>query len=93
MKVTLAMQVLKCLYEDKQVATIKNEPLFFTTRVENIISKLRNQDKIKIDTLKVKTSNSWYGKYQLVRTKKNIEKVTKILNQSSNKNTFDNRGN
>jgi len=39
---------------------------------------------IKINTIKVKTNNSWYGKYQLVRTKKNLNIVKKIIENHLN---------
>ena len=80
MKKPLHIIILECLYFDKDVATLNGSNDYITTRVANPISILRNKYNIEIETLRVNTSNSWYGKYKLVRTEENLAKVRKIIN-------------
>lgn len=84
MKKPLHITILECLYYDKDVATVNDTKDYSTTRIANPISKLRNQYNIEIETLRVNTSNSWYGKYKIIRTKENLAKVRKIINTHSN---------
>jgi len=70
---------LKALYEGKEV-NATNGLNFGTTRTSNEIVALRHTLGIDIDTVRVNTSNrKWYGKYVLVRSEKNLEKVRVIL--------------
>ena len=83
MKKSLPIIILECLYYDKDVATLNGSNDYSTTRVANPISRLRNQYDIEIVTLRVNTSNSWYGRYKLTRAKENLDKVKKIINTHS----------
>ena len=51
---------------------------FKTTRLPNHIVKLRKKG-LKIETKNIKTTNSYYGKYELVQSKDNIEKAYALL--------------
>lgn len=77
----LHITILKCLYLEKDVATVNGSKDYSTTRVTNPICTLRNQYNIEIETLRVNTSNSWYGRYKLVRTKENLVKVRKLIKE------------
>ena len=70
---------LKALYEGKKI-TANSMKECNTTRVSNEIGTLKNKLDIDIIMERVNTENhKWYGRYHLVRTKGNLERVIRIL--------------
>ncbi len=76
---------LQALYDGKEVTASKSLECS-TTRITNEISTLRNGLGIDIITDRIETKNrKWYGRYRLIRTEENLEKVRVILGLHSKK--------
>ena len=87
MKVAV-LKVLQALYKREEI-TAQKADLFSTTRVTNEICYIRNTLKIKVLLERVKTNKSWYGKYELERSMKNLDRVIQILklNEDESRNS------
>ena len=82
--------VLHALVDDiEEISTLRSEARFSTTRMSNEIDTLRNKLGVDIDMHRVyydpRNKRKYYGKYTLVQTQKNLEKVKKILTTHSTK--------
>ncbi len=76
---------LQALLAGKEVTAL-NSGKYYSTRITNEISTLRNKLGVDIITERIVTKNNrWYGSYRLVKTTDNLKKAKKILSSHSNK--------
>jgi transcription initiation factor IIE alpha subunit len=83
--------ILQALINGADDITANNGLKYHTTRVSNIIVKLRDSGLL-IETVRVDTNNSWYGRYTLVNTKENRLKAIETLKSISPTKTADTKG-
>ena len=70
--------------EAQEVSSWRSEERFRTTRISNEICYIRNTLGIDVITKMVRKPNARpYGKYQLKRSVKNLEKVSKYISTCS----------
>ena len=71
---------LNALLASEEVSALTGGHLL-TTRVTNVIGRLR-EDGLLIETERIKTdSGKWYGSYRLVESKENVEKAFKLIDK------------
>lgn len=72
--------VLKALLRGDENITALDGGRFLTTRLTNIISKLRKKGlKIETETLTSEATGKKYGRYKLIQTDNNIKLVIKLI--------------
>jgi len=70
--------IIEALLRRDNDITALNGMKFLTTRITNHIVELR-KNGLEIETKTIKTDDTYYGKYQLVQSKDNIEKAYALL--------------
>ncbi|MCT7505518.1 helix-turn-helix domain-containing protein [Aliarcobacter cryaerophilus] len=70
----------------EDISSASSETKYLTTRISNQIVGLRKSGiKIETKTVKVPSSNKFYGRYVLVKDKENIENAISLLEELENR--------
>ena len=72
--------IITALINDEPVSTADSQ-MFYTARIENIITEFRDAGILFIEDAKATSKYSWYKPYKLVQTDDNLLRAIELQNK------------